>query len=117
MRLSLARTASGLRGPATLVLVSVLVPGVSPSEPALPVGKTRGAGLRAGSPRLCLLPAVPSDVFFVGSVWQGHYEYLGKGQPATLTVDCFNATGSKVNATFRAAAQVELKLTGRPGLS
>ncbi|KAM5312551.1 CUB and sushi domain-containing protein 1 [Glossophaga mutica] len=55
---------------------------------------------------------VPSDVFFVSSVWQGHYEYLGKRQPATLTVDCFNATSSKVNATFRATAQVELKLTG-----
>ncbi|XP_035867009.1 CUB and sushi domain-containing protein 1 [Phyllostomus discolor] len=55
---------------------------------------------------------VPSDVFFVGSVWQGQYEHLGKRQPATLTVDCFNATSSKVNATFRAAAPVELKLTG-----
>lgn len=57
--------------------------------------------------------AVPSDVFFVGSVWKGHYEYLGKRQPATLTVDSFNATRSRVNATLAAASQVELKLTGR----
>ncbi|XP_053524675.1 histone-lysine N-methyltransferase PRDM9-like [Artibeus jamaicensis] len=55
---------------------------------------------------------IPPDVFFVSSVWQGHYEYLGKTQLATLTVDGFNATSSKVNATFRAAGQVELKLTG-----
>ncbi|XP_064225865.1 CUB and sushi domain-containing protein 1 [Aotus nancymaae] len=55
---------------------------------------------------------VPSDVFFVNSVWKGYYEYLGKRQPATLTVDWFNATSSKVNATFSEASQVELKLTG-----
>nr|XP_008977252.3 CUB and sushi domain-containing protein 1 isoform X1 [Callithrix jacchus] len=55
---------------------------------------------------------VPSDVFFVNSVWKGYYEYLGKRQPATLTVDWLNATSSKVNATFSEASQVELKLTG-----
>ncbi|XP_019508240.1 PREDICTED: CUB and sushi domain-containing protein 1 [Hipposideros armiger] len=55
---------------------------------------------------------VPSDVFFVNSVWKGYYEYLGKRQPATLTVDWFNATSSKVNATFTEASRVELKLTG-----
>ncbi|XP_078301352.1 CUB and sushi domain-containing protein 1 isoform X1 [Panthera onca] len=55
---------------------------------------------------------VPSDVFFINSVWKGYYEYLGKRQPATLTVDWFNATSSKVNATFLEASQVELKLTG-----
>uniref|UniRef100_A0A2K5L8N4 CUB and Sushi multiple domains 1 n=1 Tax=Cercocebus atys TaxID=9531 RepID=A0A2K5L8N4_CERAT len=55
---------------------------------------------------------VPSDVFFVNSVWKGYYEYLGKRQPATLTVDWFNATSSKVNATFSEASQVELRLTG-----
>ena len=47
-------------------------------------------------------------------MWKGYYEYLGKRQPATLTVDWFNATSSKVNATFLEASQVELKLTGRP---
>ncbi|XP_058522650.1 CUB and sushi domain-containing protein 1 [Ochotona princeps] len=55
---------------------------------------------------------VPSDVFFVTSVWKGYYEHLGKRQLATLVVDWFNATSSKVNATFTAASQVELKLTG-----
>ena len=63
-------------------------------------------------------PTVPSDVFFIHSVWKGYYEYLGKRQPATLTVDWFNATSSKVNATFTEASQGELKLTGRhPGSS
>ncbi|VTJ62987.1 Hypothetical predicted protein [Marmota monax] len=55
---------------------------------------------------------VPSDAFFVSSVWKGYYEYLGKRQPATLTIDWFNATSSKVNATFTAASQVQLELTG-----
>ncbi|XP_040823013.1 CUB and sushi domain-containing protein 1 [Ochotona curzoniae] len=55
---------------------------------------------------------VPSDVFFVTSVWKGYYEHLGKRQLATLVVDWFNATSSKVNATFTATSQVELKLTG-----
>ncbi|XP_075413304.1 CUB and sushi domain-containing protein 1 [Tenrec ecaudatus] len=55
---------------------------------------------------------VPSDVFFINSVWKGYYEYLGKRQPATLTVDWFNASSSKVNATFLEDSQVELKLTG-----
>lgn len=59
-----------------------------------------------------LLSTVPSDVFFINSVWKGYYEYLGKRQPATLTVDWFNATSSKVNATFSAASQVQLELTG-----
>lgn len=73
------------------------------------------AGLRPRArPRAsAFLPAVPSDVFFINSVWKGYYEYLGKRQPATLTVDWFNATSSKVNATFTEGPRVELKLTGR----
>ncbi|XP_036106445.1 CUB and sushi domain-containing protein 1 [Molossus molossus] len=55
---------------------------------------------------------VPSDVFSVSSVWKGHYEHLGKRQPATLTVDCFNATSSQVNATFAAASPLQMKLAG-----
>uniref|UniRef100_H0WLJ2 CUB and Sushi multiple domains 1 n=1 Tax=Otolemur garnettii TaxID=30611 RepID=H0WLJ2_OTOGA len=55
---------------------------------------------------------VPSDVFFINSVWKGYYEYLGKRQPATLTVDWFNATSSKVNATFTGSSPAELRLTG-----
>lgn len=65
-----------------------------------------------------LPPTVPSDVFSINSVWKGYYEYLGKRQPATLTVDWFNATSSKVNATFTASSQVQLELTGMyPGTS
>ncbi|KAM4836887.1 CUB and sushi domain-containing protein 1 [Thomomys bottae] len=55
---------------------------------------------------------VPSDVFFVGSVWKGYYEYTGKRQLATLTVDWFNATSSKVNASLAAGPQVQVELTG-----
>ncbi|XP_073075332.1 CUB and sushi domain-containing protein 1 isoform X4 [Manis javanica] len=55
---------------------------------------------------------VPSDVFFINSVWKGYYEYLGKRQAATLTVDWFNATSTRVNATLVDASRVELKLTG-----
>ncbi|OXB69935.1 UNVERIFIED_CONTAM: hypothetical protein H355_010178, partial [Colinus virginianus] len=55
---------------------------------------------------------VPSDVFFVNSLWKGFYEYLGKRQPATLTVDWFNTTSSKVNATFTDASSLQLKLSG-----
>lgn len=56
---------------------------------------------------------VPSDVFFINSLWKGFYEYLGKRQPATLTVDWFNTTSSKVNATFIEASNIQLKLSGR----
>ncbi|XP_073075330.1 CUB and sushi domain-containing protein 1 isoform X2 [Manis javanica] len=55
---------------------------------------------------------IPSDVFFINSVWKGYYEYLGKRQAATLTVDWFNATSTRVNATLVDASRVELKLTG-----
>uniref|UniRef100_A0A8C0U790 CUB and Sushi multiple domains 1 n=1 Tax=Cyanistes caeruleus TaxID=156563 RepID=A0A8C0U790_CYACU len=55
---------------------------------------------------------VPSDVFFINSLWKGFYEYLGKRQPATLTVDWFNTTSSKVNATFIEASNIQLKLSG-----
>ncbi|XP_034859738.1 CUB and sushi domain-containing protein 1 [Mirounga leonina] len=70
-----------------------------------------GKGVREVNETVTKTP-VPSDVFFINSVWKGYYEYLGKRQPATLTVDWFNATSSKVNATFLEASQVELKLTG-----
>uniref|UniRef100_A0A670YQB1 CUB and Sushi multiple domains 1 n=1 Tax=Pseudonaja textilis TaxID=8673 RepID=A0A670YQB1_PSETE len=55
---------------------------------------------------------VPSDVFFINSLWKGFYEHLGKRQVATLTVDWFNATSSKVNATFIDASSMQLKLSG-----
>ncbi|XP_074185389.1 CUB and sushi domain-containing protein 1 isoform X1 [Rhinolophus sinicus] len=74
-----------------------------------PVCKSKG--VREVNETITKTP-VPSDVFFVNSVWKGYYEYLGKRQPVTLTVDWFNATSSKVNATFTEASRVELKLTG-----
>ncbi|KAJ6665888.1 hypothetical protein lerEdw1_001360 [Lerista edwardsae] len=55
---------------------------------------------------------VPSDVFFINSLWKGFYEHLGKRQPATLTVDWFNATSGKVNATFLEGSDAQLKLSG-----
>lgn len=56
---------------------------------------------------------VPSDVFSINSVWKGFYEYLGKQHSATLTVDWFNNTSSKVNGTFLDTNNSELKLSGR----
>ncbi|XP_078503642.1 CUB and sushi domain-containing protein 1 [Lissotriton helveticus] len=55
---------------------------------------------------------VPSDVFFINSVWKGFFEYLGKQQSITLSVDWFNATSSRVNTTLLEDAGVELKLSG-----
>ncbi|XP_056421690.1 CUB and sushi domain-containing protein 1 isoform X3 [Hyla sarda] len=55
---------------------------------------------------------VPSDVFSVNTVWKGFYEYLGKQHSATLTVDWFNNTSSKVNGTFLDTNNSELKLSG-----
>ncbi|XP_075058584.1 CUB and sushi domain-containing protein 1 [Mixophyes fleayi] len=55
---------------------------------------------------------VPSDVFSANSVWKGFYEYLGKQHSATLTVDWFNNTSSKVNGTFLDTNNSELKLSG-----
>lgn len=57
--------------------------------------------------------SVPSDVFSVNSVWKGFYEYLGKQHSATLTVDYFNNTSSKVNGTFLDTNNSELKLSGK----
>ncbi|XP_063297188.1 CUB and sushi domain-containing protein 1 [Pelobates fuscus] len=55
---------------------------------------------------------VPSDVFFINSVWKGFYEHLGRQHSATLTVDWFNNTNSKVNGTLLDAHNSELKLSG-----
>ncbi|KAM4694506.1 CUB and sushi domain-containing protein 1 [Discoglossus pictus] len=55
---------------------------------------------------------VPADVFFSNSVWKGFYEYLGKQYSATLTVEWFNTTSSKVNGTFLDTHNSELKLSG-----
>ncbi|XP_043916396.1 CUB and sushi domain-containing protein 1-like [Protopterus annectens] len=70
----------------------------------------RQKGTDAGSQRNKM--PVPPDVFSINSVWNGFYEYLGKRQPATLTVDYFNATNNKVNVTFIEPSGIQLKLSG-----
>ncbi|MEJ1274210.1 hypothetical protein NN561_005090 [Cricetulus griseus] len=101
--------------------------GIQNSSKGYEVGSTvffrcrKGYHIQGSTTRTCLANLtwsgiqteciLPSDVFFVNSVWKGYYEYLGKRQPATLTVVWFNATSSKVNATFSTAPQVQLELT------
>ncbi|XP_072107222.1 CUB and sushi domain-containing protein 1a [Mobula birostris] len=55
---------------------------------------------------------VPPDVFARNSLWKGFYEYLGKKQPATLTVNYFNISSGRVNVTFIEHSSMELKLSG-----
>ncbi|XP_048865206.1 CUB and sushi domain-containing protein 1-like isoform X4 [Brienomyrus brachyistius] len=55
---------------------------------------------------------VPADVFSLNSGWTGFYEYLGKRQPATITVNGFNVTSSKVNVTLLEHSGVQIKLSG-----
>ncbi|XP_075454326.1 CUB and sushi domain-containing protein 1 [Ascaphus truei] len=74
-----------------------------------PICKSKG--LREHNTTITKTP-VPSDVFFINSVWKGFYEYLGKQHSATLTIDWFNTTSSKVNGTFLDAFNSELKLSG-----
>lgn len=59
---------------------------------------------------LCLVPA---DVFSLNSGWAGFYEYLGKRQAATVTVNAFNATTSRVNVTLLEQSGVHIKLSGK----
>ncbi|XP_072264529.1 CUB and sushi domain-containing protein 1 [Pyxicephalus adspersus] len=74
-----------------------------------PICKSKG--LREQNTTVTKTP-VPSDVFSINSVWKGFYEYLGKQHSATLTVDWFNNTSSKVNGTFLDTNNNELKLSG-----
>uniref|UniRef100_A0A9J7XDS2 CUB and Sushi multiple domains 1 n=1 Tax=Cyprinus carpio carpio TaxID=630221 RepID=A0A9J7XDS2_CYPCA len=55
---------------------------------------------------------VPADVFSLNSGWAGFYEYLGKRQAATVTVNAFNATTSRVNVTLLEQSGVYIKLSG-----
>ncbi|MBN3320802.1 CSMD1 protein, partial [Atractosteus spatula] len=55
---------------------------------------------------------VPADVFSLNSGWKGFYEYLGRRQSATITVNWFNATTSKVNVTLLEHSGVQLRLSG-----
>lgn len=67
---------------------------------------------------LCLCPRllwflVPADVFARNSLWKGSYEYMGKKQPAMLSVTSFDPVTSKVNATLIDHSGVELQVSGK----
>uniref|UniRef100_A0A8C1ZS09 CUB and Sushi multiple domains 1 n=1 Tax=Cyprinus carpio TaxID=7962 RepID=A0A8C1ZS09_CYPCA len=66
-------------------------------------------GRWSGKPPVC---KVPADVFSLNSGWAGFYEYLGKRQAATITVNAFNATTSRVNVTLLEQSRVHIKLSG-----
>ncbi|XP_034269262.1 CUB and sushi domain-containing protein 2 isoform X2 [Pantherophis guttatus] len=56
--------------------------------------------------------SVPADVFAKNSFWKGSYEYMGKKQPAMLSVTSFDPVTSKVNATLIDHSGVELQVSG-----
>lgn len=59
---------------------------------------------------LCL--SVPVGVFAKNSLWRGSYEYLGKKQPAMLSITAFEPFSNRVNGTLIDHSGVELKLAG-----
>uniref|UniRef100_A0A8C0FU17 CUB and Sushi multiple domains 2 n=1 Tax=Bubo bubo TaxID=30461 RepID=A0A8C0FU17_BUBBB len=78
-------------------------------------------GSWTGKPPICLgkinesvvlLETVPADVFARNSLWKGSYEYMGKKQPAMLSVTSFDPATSKVNATLIDHSGVELLVSG-----
>ncbi|MEQ2205113.1 CUB and sushi domain-containing protein 2, partial [Xenoophorus captivus] len=54
----------------------------------------------------------PGGVFAKNSLWRGSYEYLGKKQPAMLSITAFEAFSNRVNGTLIDHSGVELKLAG-----
>uniref|UniRef100_A0A6Q2YHZ2 CUB and Sushi multiple domains 1 n=1 Tax=Esox lucius TaxID=8010 RepID=A0A6Q2YHZ2_ESOLU len=77
-------------------------------------------GKWSGKPPVCrgksqfpsFYPSVPVDVFSFNYVWTGFYEYLGARESATITVNGFNATTSRINVTLLDQSRVQLKLSG-----
>uniref|UniRef100_A0A8C7XQX3 CUB and Sushi multiple domains 2 n=1 Tax=Oryzias sinensis TaxID=183150 RepID=A0A8C7XQX3_9TELE len=61
---------------------------------------------------LFLFILVPSGVFAKNSLWTGSYEYLGKKQPAMLSITAFEPLSNRVNGTLMDRRGLELKLTG-----
>lgn len=55
---------------------------------------------------------VPVGVFAKNSLWRGSYEYLGKKQPAMLSITAFEPFSNRVNGTLIDHSGVELKLAG-----
>lgn len=56
--------------------------------------------------------SVPGGVFAKNSLWRGSYEYLGKKQPAMLSITAFEPFSNRVNGTLIDHSGVELKLAG-----
>uniref|UniRef100_A0A8C9L9W8 CUB and Sushi multiple domains 2 n=1 Tax=Pavo cristatus TaxID=9049 RepID=A0A8C9L9W8_PAVCR len=76
-------------------------------------------GSWTGKPPICLgkscgqnVCTMPADVFARNSLWKGSYEYMGKKQPAMLSVTSFDPVTSKVNATLIDHSGVELQVSG-----
>uniref|UniRef100_A0A8C2WMG0 CUB and Sushi multiple domains 2 n=1 Tax=Cyclopterus lumpus TaxID=8103 RepID=A0A8C2WMG0_CYCLU len=80
----------------------------------------RSDGSWTGKPPLCAginmtaikTPSIPGGVFYKNSLWRGSYEYLGKKQPAMLSITVFEPFSNRVNGTLIDHSGVELKLAG-----
>uniref|UniRef100_A0A673BJS4 CUB and Sushi multiple domains 2 n=1 Tax=Sphaeramia orbicularis TaxID=375764 RepID=A0A673BJS4_9TELE len=81
----------------------------------------RSDGSWTGKPPLCagknsvylyVLGTLPGGVFAKNSLWRGSYEYLGKKQPAMLSITAFEPFSNRVNGTLIDHSGVELKLAG-----
>ncbi|XP_031645143.1 LOW QUALITY PROTEIN: CUB and sushi domain-containing protein 1 [Oncorhynchus kisutch] len=73
-----------------------------------PSGNTVGTVQEPPNPKL----PVPVGVFAKNSLWRGSYEYLGKKQPAMLSITSYEAFNQRVNGTLIDHSGVELKLAG-----
>uniref|UniRef100_A0A8B9LZ55 CUB and Sushi multiple domains 2 n=1 Tax=Astyanax mexicanus TaxID=7994 RepID=A0A8B9LZ55_ASTMX len=78
----------------------------------------RADGSWTGKPPLCAgiytqwLQTLPSGVFAKNSLWRGSYEYLGKKQPAMLSITAFEPFSNRVNGTLMDHSGVQLNLAG-----
>uniref|UniRef100_A0ABM5ESZ5 CUB and sushi domain-containing protein 2 isoform X2 n=1 Tax=Pogona vitticeps TaxID=103695 RepID=A0ABM5ESZ5_9SAUR len=83
-------------------------------KPPICLADIRPSGRPVGTARDPPLPkvSVPADVFAKNSFWKGSYEYMGKKQPAMLSVTSFDPVTSKVNATLVDHSGVELQVSG-----
>ncbi|TSK31427.1 CUB and sushi domain-containing protein 2 [Bagarius yarrelli] len=73
-----------------------------------PSGKTVGNVQEPPNTKL----QVPSGVFARNSLWRGSYEYLGKKQPAMLSITAFEQFSNRVNGTLMDHSGVQLNLAG-----
>lgn len=76
------------------------------------VKNSHSASLRFVFSFVSLLLSVPGGVFAKNSLWRGSYEYLGKKQPAMLSITAFEPFSNRVNGTLIDHSGVELKLAG-----